>query len=206
MKKIACAALLFPLLLALGGCFGGYYYPPRTAVNTVGIVKVPLAECPTAGDYEVVYSFEKETNNEWWKKMERGGRIFRRSTGYLIETEFLGKPYYVYESDDGRMQITSALDLRETVAKFRPPKAILGIAAFQQRLKGKDFLVVYVRQKASTHSSTLLIFDDKFQIVYQDHLLGALEIGHTDDKIVVKSDDYAFPMGQINGDWVYFIP
>ena len=83
------------------------------------------------------------------------------------------------------------------------------IAAFQQRLKGKDFLVVQLEQFTMSNSSTLLIFDDKFQIVYQDHLLGAIEIGQAGDKIVVKSENFWYPEEikvNINGDWVYFIP
>ena len=60
-----------------------------------------------------------------------------------------------------------------------------------------------------SNSSTLLIFDDKFQIVYQDHLLGAIEIGQAGDKIVVKSENFWYPEEikvNINGDWLYFIP
>ena len=83
------------------------------------------------------------------------------------------------------------------------------IAAFQHRLKGKYFLVVQLEQSTLSNSSTLLIFDDKFQIVYQDHLLGAIEIGQAGDKIVVKSENFWYPEEikvNINGDWLYFIP
>ena len=200
---------LLMLLLLSSAAFGGSYYPPRTKVNTVGIRKVPLAEC-LVENCTAVYSFEKETDHEWWKRHRRSERIFNRTyVGYLIETRFLGENWYVYE-DDRDLKITSALDRSRTTAKFSPPRYIMGIAAFQQRLKGKDYLVVYVQQQASSHSSTLLIFDENFRIVYQDHLLGALEIGHTADKIVVKSENFWYPergiRADVNGDWVYFIP
>jgi hypothetical protein len=95
------------------------------------------------------------------------------------------------------------------VVQFTPPRCIVQIAAFQHRLKGKDFLVVQLEQFTMSNSSTLLIFDDKFQIVYQDHLLGAIEIGQAGDKIVVKSENFWYPEEikvNINGDWLYFIP
>ena len=212
MRRFIGSLMLF--LLSLGAfvsAVGGTYYPPRTAVNTVGIKRVPLSEC-SLRDYTVVYSFEKETDDEWWRRIYRGERIFNRTyVGYLIETRFLGKDYFVYEDIHGwRAKITSTLDRSNTVAEFAPPRYIMGIAAFQHRMKGKDFLVVYIEQQATSHSSTLLIFDENFQIVYQDHLLYAREIGRAGDKIVVKSGNFWYPKDDkrvdINGDWVYFIP
>ena len=211
MKKTTQLLILALFSLLLSGCGGGggIYYPMQTAVNTIGIEKNPLTKSAVK-DYTLVYSFEKESDDEWWRRVERGDKVLNRSCGYFITVNFLGKEYYVYNSRGiDSLRIISAFDRRITVAKFSPPRYIMGIAAFQQRLGDKDYLVVYVEQQATSHSSTLLIFDDKFQIVYQDHLLGAIEIGHTVDKIIVKSENFWYPEGEkvtVNGDWIYHLP
>ena len=201
-------ALFTPIFYGCGSSnpYGGYY-PPQTVVNTIGIKKVPLAATGIT-DYKMFFSFEKEPVHERrYKTLDKGKKILNLSPGYFTEADYLGRKYYLYNYFDS-LKIT-ALDSKKTVAQFTPPRSIRQIAAFQHRLKGKDFLVVQLEQFTMSNSSTLLIFDDKFQIVYQDHLLGAIEIGQAGDKIVVKSENFWYPEEikvDINGDWVYFIP
>ena len=200
-------ALFTPIFYGCGSNPTGGYYPPQTVVNTIGIKKVPLAAAGIT-DYKMFFSFEKEPEQEQrYKRLYKGKKILNLSTGYFTEADYLGRKYYLYDDSDS-LKITAA-DSKQTVAQFIPPRRIMQIAAFQQRLKGKDFLVVQLEQVTMSNSSTLLIFDDKFQIVYQDHLLGAIEIGHAGDKIVVKSENFWYPEEikvNINGDWLYFIP
>ena len=200
-------ALFTPIFYGCGSNPTGGYYPPQTVVNTIGIKKVPLAAAGIT-DYKMVFSFEKEPEREKRDKiLGKGKKILTLSPGYFTEADYLGRKYYLYDDSDS-LKITAA-DSKQTVAQFIPPRRIMQIAAFQQRLKGKDFLVVQLEQFTQSNSSTLLIFDDKFQIVYQDHLLGAIEIGHAGDKIVVKSENFWYPEEikvNINGDWLYFIP
>ena len=201
-------ALFTPIFYGCGSSnpYGGYH-PPQTVVNTIGIKKVPLAAAGIT-DYKMFFSFEKEPEREKRDKiLGKGKKIWTLSPGYFTEADYLGRKYYLYNYFDS-LKIT-ALDSKKTVAQFTPPRSLRQIAAFQHRLKGKDFLVVQLEQFTRSNSSTLLIFDDKFQIVYQDHLLGAIEIGHTADKIIVKSENFWYPEEikvDINGDWVYFIP
>ena len=200
-------ALFTPIFYGCGSNPTGGYYPPQTVVNTIGIKKVPLAAAGIT-DYKMFFSFEKEPEQEQrYKRLYKGKKILNLSTGYFTEADYLGRKYYLYDDSDS-LKITAA-DSKQTVAQFIPPRRIMQIAAFQQRLKGKDFLVVQLEQVTMSNSSTLLIFDDKFQIVYQDHLLGAIEIGQAGDKIVVKSENFWYPEEikvNINGDWLYFIP
>ena len=216
-NNVAVAALLF-LLILFSGCYWERkeaYYPPRTAVNTIGVRKVPLAECPVT-DSTMLFSFENEIWQDSFRKSELGRKLLdSRNVGYFIAISYLDRPYYIFAWNvwpyvSPCLKIVSALDTKKVVAEFAPPRHIDQIAAFQQRLKGKDYLVVYVGQSDMSNSSTLLIFDENFRIVYQDHLLGALEIGHDADKIVVKSENFWYPKDDkrvdINGDWVYFIP
>ena len=200
-------ALFTPIFYGCGSNPSGGYYPPQTVVNTIGIKKVPLAAAGIT-DYKMFFSFEKEPEQEKRKKrLGKGKKILTLSFGYFTEADYLGRKYYLYDDSDS-LKITVA-DSKKTVEQFIPPRRIMQIAAFQQRLKGKDFLVVQLEQFTQSNSSTLLIFDDKFQIVYQDHLLGAIEIGQAGDKIVVKSENFWYPEEikvNINGDWLYFIP
>ena len=211
MKEIAVVAILFFLVL-FSGCsweVTGSYYPPRTAVNAIGIRKIPLAECPVR-DYVVIFSFENEPEQEQRRRcLDLGKEILKRDTGYFTDTVYLGDSYYVY-AENHILKISPGRNPQKDAAEFDPPRGIKQIAAFQQRLKDKVFLIVYLGQTDLSNSSTLLIFDEKFRIVYQDHLLGALEIGHAGDKIVVKSENFWYPKNDkrvdINGDWVYLIP
>ena len=200
-------ALFTPIFYGCGSNPTGGYYPPQTVVNTIGIKKVPLAAAGIT-DYKMFFSFEKEPEQERiYKTLYKGKKILNLSPGYFTEADYLGRKYYLYDDSDS-LKITAA-DSKQTVAQFIPPRRIMQIAAFQQRLKGKDFLVVQLEQFTMSNSSTLLIFDDKFQIVYQDHLLGAIEIGHAGDKIVVKSENLWYPEGEevtVNGDWIYHLP
>ena len=200
-------ALFTPIFYGCGSNPYGGYYPPQTVVNTIGIKKVPLAAAGIT-DYKMFFSFEKEPEQEKRDKiLGKGKKILTLSFGYFTEADYLGRKYYLYNYFDS-LKIT-ALNSKKTVAQFTPPRSIMQIAAFQHRLKGKDFLVDQLEQFTRSNSSTLLIFDDKFQIVYQDHLLGAIEIGQAGDKIVVKSENFWYPEEikvNINGDWLYFIP
>ena len=200
-------ALFTPIFYGCGSNPTGGYYPPQTVVNTIGIKKVPLAAAGNT-DYKMFFSFEKEPEQEKRDKiLGKGKKIWTFYFGYFTEADYLGRKYYLYNYFDS-LKIT-ALDSKKTVAQFTPPRSIRQIAAFSHRLKGKDFLVVQLEQLTMSNSSTLLIFDDKFQIVYQDHLLGAIEIGQAGDKIVVKSENFWYPEEikvNINGDWLYFIP
>ena len=201
-------ALFTPIFYGCGSNPTGGYYPPQTVVNTIGIKKVPLAAAGIT-DYKMFFSFEKEPEQKKrYKILDKGKKILNLSPGYFTEADYLGRKYYLYDDSDS-LKITAAADSKKTVAQFIPPRRIMQIAAFQQRLKGKYFLVVQLEQSTLSNSSTLLIFDDKFQIVYQDHLLGAIEIGQAGDKIVVKSENFWYPEEikvNINGNWVYFIP
>ena len=45
--------------------------------------------------------------------------------------------------------------------------------------------------------------------IFKNHLLGAIEIGHAADKIIVKSENFWYPEGEkvtVNGDWIYHLP
>ena len=205
---ILIAVTLFSqIFYGCGSNSTGEYYPPQTVVNTIGIKKVPLAAAGIT-DYKMFFSFEKEPVHERrYTTLDKGKKILNLSPGYFTEADYLGRKYYLYDDSDS-LKITAA-DSKKTVAQFIPPRRIMQIAAFQHRLKGKYFLVVQLEQSTLSNSSTLLIFDDKFQIVYQDHLLGAIEIGQAGDKIVVKSENFWYPEEikvNINGDWLYFIP
>ena len=134
--------------------------PPANSGQHYRNKKVPLAAAGIT-DYKMFFSFEKEPVHERrYKTLDKGKKILNLSPGYFTEADYLGRKYYLYDYSDS-LKITAA-DSKKTVVQFIPPRRIMQIAAFQQRLKGKDFLVVQLEQFTRSNSSTLLIFDDKF--------------------------------------------
>ena len=102
------------------------------------------------------------------------------------------------------------------IAELLLPRYPIECFAFPIILKNENFLVVYIQQQATSHSSTLFVLDKNFDIQYEEHLLGAKAVGYgTSEKygifFVVKSEDFWFSNGvdkpevKINGDWMYYL-
>ena len=90
--------------------------------------------------------------------------------------------------------------------------------AFALTLKDEEYLVVYIDQQATSHSSTLFVLDKDFNVQYKEHLLGAKAAGFGSSEkygnyFVIKSEGFWFPNGhdvenpevKINGDWLYYL-
>ena len=221
MRKAVHVFRRFPLLFGVFvlASFGGSCipfpeptdetYPPQTAVDTLGMKKLPLSECPVE-NYSTVFAFDAESH------MTRGKRWIRQMRAKKldydpyesIKTSYLGKPYFV-DAPRKELKIAPLNDRKNAVATVTLPRVVYLPAAFQHRMKGKEYLVIYVEHVLMSNSSTLLVFDEKFQIVYQDHLPGAREIGAAGEKIVVKTEEFWY-RGDIRVDvndcWVYFVP
>ncbi len=206
------------ILLLLPGCSGGKadYYPQKIALNTINLQKIELSGAGITS-YEQQFfpvSYNKRALRN--RVVKEGEKIFGTS-GYFQEIRFLGNEYYLHENDFfTQIDIIRKKDMKR-VLYFYAPRTIGLFSAFPIVMGKQNFLVIYVEQRATSHSSTLLIVDSQFKIVYREHLLGAEEIGYTHSDqygncIVLKSEDFWFPNGidkprvSINGDWLYYIP
>lgn len=85
---------------------------------------------------------------------------------------------FVFDDKDYKLAVpityrVSIFDSKNTlVAKLRVPRYSTDAHAFEVVVNGRSMLVVYVDQQATSHSSTLFILNDRFDVVYKEHLLG----------------------------------
>lgn len=161
---------------ALSGCYlgggGGKYYPQGVSVGTIEVSKTDL----------------KGTRRNVSAQRVLGGDIDRynilRFESDPPDDEFragLLKYYYsrmfVFDDENYKLAVpitnrVSIFDSKNTlVAKLRVPRYSTDAHAFEVAADGRSMLVVYVDQQATSHSSTLFILNDKFDIVYKEHLL-----------------------------------
>jgi len=218
VKKLFPVSVFLFLLIPLSGCGGGggRYYPLETPINTIDLHKVELSKTNintyTQSFFPVSYDDMKLRH----KQVEKGEKIFGTS-GYFLEVNYLGQNYYLHSNNFFMgVDIIRSSDMKK-VGHLTVPRNVISFASFAITIENEVFLVVYVEQRATSHSSTLFIVDSHFKIVYQEHLLGAEEIGYTHSDqygncIILKSENFWFPNGTdkpkvlLNGDWLYYIP
>jgi len=217
-QRQCCSILLLPLFLLLPGCGGGggVYYPPETAINTIDLHKIELSQAEISS-YQRQFFPVAYADIHLRGKMEKEGEKIFGTSGYFQKVNFLGVEYYLHKSYYFRGVNLIRKNDMEKVLYLSVPRNIYAFSAFEITMGNRVFLVVYVQQQPTSHSSTLFVIDQQFNIVYQEHLLGALEIGYANSLkygncIVLKSDNFWFPNGtdnprvEINGDWLYYLP
>jgi predicted small lipoprotein YifL len=217
LKKINCSVLLLLLLTCVGGCGGGggVYFPPKVAKNTINLQKIALAKTGIVS-YEkqffpILYS-QRHLRN---RVREAGKKIFD-DEGYFQEVKFNGADYYLYKSYYFKeINVTRKSDMKK-ILSLSTPRSFYVFSSFPIKMNNQNYLVIYIQQRGTSHSSTLFLLDSKFKIVYQEHLLGAIAIGYTHSGkygncIVIESEDFWFPNGRnttkvtINGNWLYYM-
>lgn len=222
LQKTTCKPLLLPLFLFLLtfqlGCGGGggVYYPPEIAINTINLDKVELSKTGITSYEKQFFPVSYDAHLLAREQTEKGRKIFD-DYGYFQEVKFLGTDYYLHKSYYFvYINIIRKSDMKKII-ELPTPRGIDLFSSFPIMMHNEEFLVVYVQQRATSHSSTLFVIDAQFKIVYKEHLLGAIEIGYTHSAkygncIILKSEDSWFPNGIdkpevfINGDWLYYIP
>lgn len=218
IQKLFSVNVFLFLLVFLSGCGGGggRYYPLEIAINTIDLHKVELSKTGINTYVQSFFPVPYDDRELRKKHIEEGEEIFGTS-GYFQRVDYLGQEYYLHpNSFFTGVDIVRVSDMKR-VLYLATPRGVYSFASFSIAMGNEVFLVVYVEQRATSHSSTLFIIDSRFNIVYKEHLLGAEEIGYAhSDKygncIILKSEDFWFPNGRgtprvlINGDWLYYIP
>jgi hypothetical protein len=218
IQKLLWVNVFLFLLVFLSGCGGGggRYYPLEIAINTIDLHKVELSKTDINTYVQSFFPVSYANVNLRDKQVEKGEKIFG-TLGYFQRVNYLGQEYYLHKNSFFvGVDIVRVSDMKRVLYLSTPRSAAL-FSSFSITMGNEVFLVVYVGQRPTSHSSTLFIIDSRFNIVYKEHLLGAKEIGYThSDKygncIILKSEDFWFPNGVgtprvlINGDWLYYIP
>lgn len=215
IKPLFSVSVFSFLLIFSSGCVDGYY-PLKTTVNTIDLHKVELSKTNINAYTQSFFPVSYDDIKLRHKQVEEGQKIFGTS-GYFLEVNYLGQNYYLHSNNYFMgVDIIRSSDMKK-VGHLTVPRNVHEFASFSIAMGNEVFLVVYVEQRATSHSSTLFIVDSQFKIVYQEHLLGADGIGNTHSDqygncIIVKSENFWFPNGTdkpkvlLNGEWLYYIP
>jgi len=186
--------------LALPNCYlgggGGTYHRLTVSINEIGLTKEDLK-----GDYSNVRPdpvLGDDKNN--YRLLQ-----FPSYPQDPPEDEFRShrvKYYYsrMFNFDDTRYKLAvpirgwvSIFDADDNlIKKLEVPRYSTDAYAFEVVIDGIKNLVVYVQQQMTSHSSTLFVLDNKFTLIYKEHLLGGLWIAAPRNpeygKFVVSAD------------------
>lgn len=219
MKNLSFLSFSIIAICLLTGCGGGggVYYPPETAINTIDLHKIELSRIEISS-YQRQFFPVTHDDRHLIDEVEKEGQKIFGTSGYFQKVNFLGDEYYLHKNYYFTgVDLIKKNDMKK-VLYLSVPRYVRAFTAFEITMGNRTFLVVYVRQQTTSHSSTLFVIDSQFNIVYQEHLLGALEIGHANSLkygncIVLKSENFWFPDNgngkqrvEINGDWLYYLP
>ena len=213
-----CKFKIFSLfiIVVIAGCGGGggQYYPPRTAVNIIGLKKLELAKSNLEKYSKKFFPITYEKTR---KREEVRSLAFKRfgKERYFSEFYFNEKTYCL-QLWDSKPRITDHKG-NKVFKSLEIPRYGFCCSAFSIYFENKEYLVAYIEQQSTSHSSTLFVLDREFNIVYKEHLLGAVAIGvGTSEKhgdcIILEHEDFWFPNGldkprvNVNGEWVYYLP
>ena len=219
--------ILLTIIISCVGCGGGggRYYRLETPINNIGVKQVKLCDTSNNEYEKQFFPVAYEEREKSSAVIEKSREVFDGYEVYFREVKFNNIDYYVKESRsfsiitfEPSIQIIKKSDM-SVVGGVRTPRSVSEFATFPMKFNHQEYLVIYVEQRATSHSSTLFILDSNFNVVYQNHLLGAEEIGFGNTNeygnyFVIKSEDFWFPNGHdvpnprvnINGDWLYYLP
>lgn len=222
MKIYIC--LLIIIFLNVEGCAswgggGGKYYPPQVSLNKLNLIKKTFSQSGIS-KCQNTFDFTSD-HDEFVRRQEEASAEGLRALGkdffYTYKFIFLGEKYLLALSLDGNRAIIFS-ENGNKIKELILPRYPIECVVFSINLNKKDYLVVYINQQATSHSSTLFVVDKYFSVQYEEHLLGAKAacFGSSEkygNYFVIKSEDFWFPNGHeiktpkvsVNGDWLYFL-
>lgn len=182
---------------------GGKYYPPQVAINKIGVVKQEINE---VGPTDRLFLNSQE-------QLEKGNERYIQ----------LAKYYYFRKFDFIHKQYTLAIPINNWVSIIDSSNRIVikldtlrytrNAAAIELVGKnGQKLLAIYIDQQATSHSSTLYILSEKWDILYKEHLLGAewmaKESSPNGDNLIIAAEKKWIPKDKwitVGGPWRYII-
>lgn len=202
--------IMFTVITCGGG--GGIPYPPGVPLNKMNLQRVPLESLEAGGisktlrfpGYEEWIALRKANCEKYGHThagiYHAGGIVFfefKKRSYTLLDK---GKTLYIHQGDT-------------VIRKIRLPRYMIRAEVLPIVLGGKDYLVIYVDQQATSNTSTLLVLDENFDIQYQEHLLGALALGcGSSDRygnyFLVEAGygpDMKKSLQELNVKWLYYL-
>jgi len=213
-SRASFSALVFVMAGCGGG--GGTYYPPRVEIDSTKLVRQEFSvpddfhsssivaqtrEIEKQFDTLDVYDMKRDAIED---RIEIDGETYWRRYDF----EYTGAKYSVRTPIDKWVSIFDTWG--SEIKRLALPRYSKNAVAFPIKTKAQTYLIVYVNQQTTSHSSTLFVLNDLFEIVYQEHFLGARWIGRISgpdsDSFLVVSENRWRPNGTwetIGGPWYY---
>jgi hypothetical protein len=202
---------------AMGGGHGKYY-PPGIKTNSIEVSKVDLTGKLVEGrssksvlgsdiDKYRILTFPYYPNNPPDDEFRAGLKKYYYSREFVFDS----KSYKI------AIPLTHQVSIFDSngklVTKLKLPRLSSDAYAFELISNKRRMLIVYVEQQATSHSSTLFILDEKFSVVYKEHLLGALWIAAPrdieDSNFILGAErkwlDHDDELLVFGGPWHYFV-
>jgi hypothetical protein len=190
-KHYIFIVLLCSTLINCGGG-GGKYFPPQIAINKIGLKKQEI-KFPN-GIFENKILLELDLNREFPEYFD----FTLKNKAYKLA--------FHYKNFVAIVDSNNKIIMRIEIPRY--PTNAGALELIDQN--NKSFLAVYVDQQASSHSSTLFILNDSMEILYKEHLLGALWMarektgkGHN---LIVSAETKWIPKNKwisVGGPWRY---
>lgn len=196
------------LFVGMLGGGGGCPYPSGIAINPVGLQRVRVesndqyarTEFPTYQQGQALREEKRAKYGHTYAGVYHAGDIFPFK---------LNEKSYVLLSESKTILIFHGENI---VKKIRLPRYMIWAEVLPIMLDGKEYLVIYVNQQSTRNTSTLL--DGNLDVQYQEHLLGALALGHGSSErygnyFVVEAGyepDKRKDLQEQNVKWLYYLP
>ncbi|MCQ2352735.1 MAG: hypothetical protein MJ033_04585 [Victivallaceae bacterium] len=218
--KIRLFLFIF-ILFSLTGCRGLTDTQLEIRCNSIGLEKIPLDGSGIKSSTSV-FAFSSSRVKNWTKRrddnLKKTFEIFGVEE-WSLEVNFCGEDYYLLHrpvcSDPPANIIMIRKRDMQIVQKF-DAGGVVEFCAWEIQMDNVPYLVIYNGGLRRRNRSMLIMVDSSCNIVYQECLAKAFEIGyaHSDTYgtcIIVSSGTDWRPdeWGKghnINGDWVYYLP
>jgi hypothetical protein len=190
------------LIIACGGG-GGKYYPPQIVINKIGLTKEEIKSTKTNFKAKVILEVDldrEDTPNKYIK----GVQYY-----YFSDFQFKNEKYKLAVPIKNFISIIDSKG--EVIKKLETPRYTTNAAAFELIDSSETrYLAVFIEQQATSHSSTLYILNDHMEIVYKEHLLGALwmaiENSKNGENLIVSAETQWIQKNKwisVGGPWRY---
>lgn len=203
-KLIILAVELSFVLIGCGGG-GGEYYPPIVVIDNMNVTKeeIPTTQVDVRAKIILEVDLERKPENE---KHIEGVKYY-----YFSHFDFKNQKYLLAVPLDDFVSIIDPEG--KVVKKMITPRYATNAAAVELfGNKNGRFLAIYIAQQATSHSSTLYILNEKFEIAYKEHLLGALwmakESSEMGDNLIISAERKWMPKDKwisVGGPWRYIL-
>jgi hypothetical protein len=198
LRNIIKLAILSFILASISGCGGGgwgKYYPPGIVTNANNTTKMILDDLSLGEENRKYITQGRMDENTF--SIEGYKYYYKKHTVFNNIDLTIGIPINKWISitdQDGKL-----------IKKLKTPRYTRDAVAIELKHdKSAPLLAILVDQQSTSHSSTLFVLNSNFDVIYIEHLLGAIWISkskYNGGDILLVSTEKGY---SIDGEWKSF--